>query len=86
MKNFIFKSAAADLQKMFQLLETIQKNGLYCTYRIDSLLKNFEKLLTDKGLQRQVDEYFEEGASSFSELEDTRTSPQTDQENKNDLD
>ncbi len=60
MKNFIFKSADADLQKMFQLLETIQKNGLYCTYRIDSLLKNFEKLLVDKGLQRQVDEYFEQ--------------------------
>jgi len=61
MKNFIFKSSpATDLQKMFQLLETIQKNGLYCTYRIDSLLKNFEKLLTDKSLQKQVDEYFEE--------------------------
>ncbi len=59
MKNFIFKSTDADLQKMFQYLETIQKNGLYCTYRIDSLLKNFEKLLTDKGLQKQVDEYFE---------------------------
>ncbi len=61
MKNFIFKSSpATDLQKMFQLLETIQKNGLYCTYRIDSLLKNFEKLLTDKSLQKQVDEYFED--------------------------
>ncbi len=60
MKNFIFKSTDADLQKMFQLLETIQKNGLYCTYRIDSLLKNFEKLLIDKGLQKQVDEYFED--------------------------
>ncbi len=69
MKNFIFKSTDADLQKMFQLLETIQKNGLYCTYRIDSLLKNFEKLLTDKGLQKQVDAYFED-----------ETSPQTDQD------
>ncbi len=69
MKNFIFKSTDADLQKMFQLLETIQKNGLYCTYRIDSLLKNFEKLLTDKSLQKQVDEYFED-----------ETSPQTDTE------
>ncbi len=68
MKNFIFKSTDADLQKMFQLLETIQKNGLYCTYRIDSLLKNFEKLLTDKGLQKQVDEFFE----------NEETSPQTD--------
>ncbi len=66
MKNFIFKSTDADLQKMFQLLETIQKNGLYCTYRIDALLKVCEKALTDKGLQKQVDEYFEE------------TSPQTD--------
>ncbi len=60
MKNFIFKSTDADLQKMFTILDTIQKNGLYCTYRIDSLLKNFEKLLVDKGLQQQVDQYFEE--------------------------
>ncbi len=72
MKNFIFKSADADLQKMFQLLETIQKNGLYCTYRIDSILKNFDKFLTDKKLQTQVDEYFEE----------EETSPQTDNEDK----
>ncbi len=71
MKTFLFKSSDADLQKMFQLLETIQKNGLYCTYRIDSLLKNFEKLLVDKGLQKQVDEYFEG---------DGETSPQTDSE------
>ncbi len=76
MKNFIFKSTAADLQKMFQLLETIQKNGLYCTYRIDSLLKNFDKLLTDKGLQKQVDEYFE----------NEETSPQTDPDEQKDLD
>ncbi len=63
MKNFIFKSTDADLQKMFTILDTIQKNGLYCTYRIDSLLKNFEKLLTDKSLQKQVDEYFSEDTS-----------------------
>ncbi len=70
MKNFIFKSTDADLQKMFQLLETIQKNGLYCTYRIDSLLKNFEKLLTDKGLQKQVDEYFEDSEHIPEESQD----------------
>ncbi len=76
MKNFIFKSNESDLQKMFQLLETIQKNGLYCTYRIDSLLKNWNKFLTDKSLQTQVDEYFsEDEKESFSE-----TSPQTDSE------
>jgi len=72
MKNFIFKSTDADLQKMFQLLETIQKNGLYCTYRIDSLLKNFDKLLTDKGLQKQVDEYF----GSDNRTEDSSNSPE----------
>ncbi len=74
MKNFIFKSSpATDLQKMFQLLETIQKNGLYCTYRIDSLLKNFEKLLTDKSLQKQVDEYFEESETESDNPPDGST-------------
>ncbi len=60
MNKFLFKSTDADFQKLFQLLDTIQKNGLYCTYRIDSLLKNFEKILNDKGLQKQVDQYFED--------------------------
>ncbi len=73
MKNFIFKSSDADLQKMFQLLETIQKNGLYCTYRIDSLLKNFEKLLVDKGLQKQVDAYFEKDDEDVKELTSLQT-------------
>ncbi len=59
MKNFIFKSSDADLQKMFQLLETIQKNVLYLTYRTDSMLKTLKTLETDKGLQTQVNEYFE---------------------------
>ncbi len=75
MKNFIFKSTAADLQKMFQLIETIQKNVLYVTYRIDMLIKRYDKLEIDKGLQKQVDDYFED-----------ETSPQTDSENKGDLD
>ncbi len=69
MKNFIFKSTDADLQKMFQLLETIQKNGLYCTYRIDSILKNFDKFLNDNKLQKQVDEYFED-SENIPEVED----------------
>ncbi len=79
MKNFIFKSTDADLQKMFQLLETIQKNGLYCTYRIDSLLKNFEKLLTDKSLQTQVDRYFEDETSPQTDLK-THTSQSEEDE------
>ncbi len=67
MKNFIFKSTDADLQKMFTILDTIQKNGLYCTYRLDSLIKNFDKLLTDKNLQKQVDEYFEDDEKNIPE-------------------
>ncbi len=70
MKNFIFKSNESDLQKMFTILDTIQKNVLYLTYRIDALLKKTNAMLVDKGLQKQVDEYFEE------------TSPQTDNEDK----
>ncbi len=60
MKNFIFKSTAADLQKMFQLIETIQKNVLYVTYRIDMLIKRYDKLEIDKALQTQVNDFFDE--------------------------
>ncbi len=70
MTKFLFKSNDSNLSKILAILDTIQKNGLYYTYKIDSLLKNFEKLLTDKSLQKQVDEYFE----------DEETSHQTDHE------
>ncbi len=72
MKNFIFKSVPRDLQKMFQYLETLQKNVLYLTFRVDKILKILKDNETDKGLQKQVDEYFEE---------DTPV-----EDNKNDLD
>ncbi len=68
MTKFIFKSNASDLQKISQSIETLQKNVLYITYRTDSMLKILKEMATDKGLQKQVDEYFEE------------TSPQTDTE------
>ncbi len=60
MNKFLFKSTDADLQKMFSILETIQKNVLYLTYRIDTILKNTNKVVIDKDLQTQVDEYFSE--------------------------
>ncbi len=70
MKNFIFKSTDADLQKIITIISSelnlLQKNVLYITYRIDTILKNTNKMVIDKGLQSQVDEFFEE------------TSPQTD--------
>ncbi len=74
MKNFIFKSTGADLQKMFQLfetkLDTMSGNILYSTNQLDFIRKKIVELVNDKSLQRQVDDYFEE------------TSPQTDSENK----
>ncbi len=66
MKNFIFKSNESDLQKMFQSIETIQKNVLYITYRTDSILKTLNKMVVDKDLQTQVDQYFEEDGSNNS--------------------
>ncbi len=60
MKNFIFKSTDADLQKMFQYLDTLQKNVLYLTHQVDFIRKQISKLVTDKDLQKQVDEYFEQ--------------------------
>ncbi len=72
MKNFIFKSSATDLQKMFQLLETIQKNVLYLTYRTDTLLKKVNSLTVNEGLQKQVDQYFQD------DVDELGTSHQTD--------
>ncbi len=60
MKNFIFKSTDADFKKMFSIIEIIQKNVLYLTYQIDHLTKEMKTLTSDKGLQTQVDEYFDE--------------------------
>ncbi len=68
MKNFIFKSSETDLQKMFTILGTIQKNVLYLTHQVDFIRQKVVLLANDKGLQQQVDKYFEE------------TSPQTDSE------
>ncbi len=67
MKNFIFKSNASDLQKMFQSIETIQKNVLYITYRIDMILKFLAEAKTNSGLQKQVDEYFEDDQNNIPE-------------------
>ncbi len=70
MKNFIFKSNESDLQKMFQYLETQQKNILYLTFQVDKILKIARVNDTNKGLQQQVDKYFEDDVEE--------TSPQTD--------
>ncbi len=62
MKNFIFKSTGADLQKMFQSIETrldiIASNILYSTNQLDFIRKKIVQLDTNKSLQKQVDDYF----------------------------
>ncbi len=60
MNKFLFKSTDADLSKILSILDTLQKNVLYLTYRIDTVLKNTNKMVIDKDLQSQVDEYFED--------------------------
>ncbi len=60
MKNFIFKSTDADLQKMFSILDNLQKNVVYITYRVDSILKLVKTQSVDAGLNKQVDEFFED--------------------------
>ncbi len=70
MKNFIFKSTAADLQKMFSILENLQKNMVYSTYKLDNILKLIKELHTDHNLQKQVDEYFtEDNTEDIPEVE-----------------
>ncbi len=64
MTKFLFKSDKSDLSKMLAILETLQKNTLYITYRVDALIKKINTMDTDKGLQKQVDEYFEEDGTS----------------------
>ncbi len=69
MKKLFFKSTEADLQKLFQLTDTIQKNVLYLTHQVDFIRKNIVEMKHDKDLQLTVDKYFDE------------TSHQTDSEN-----
>ncbi len=71
MKNFIFKSNESDLQKMFSILDNLQKNVVYITYRIDAVLKLLKKLELDSGLQKQVDSYFDkDNENDIPEVED----------------
>ncbi len=64
MKNFIFKSTDADLQKMFSILENLQKNIVYITYKVDNIIKIVKSLATDVQLQKQVDQYFTEDSTN----------------------
>ncbi len=60
MNKFLFKSSDPDLQKMLSILETLQKNILYITYRMDSVLKKVNTLGVDKALDKQISDYYDE--------------------------
>ncbi len=69
MKNFIFKSNESDLQKMFSILENLQKNMLYVTYKTDAIIKLVKSLETDNRLQKSVDAYFDEDNEHIPEVD-----------------
>ncbi len=71
--KFMNLSPDADFYSKFQSqLTVISGNVLYTTHQIDKILKIINKLDVDKGLQKQVDQYFDEDGDEIE------TSPQTD--------
>jgi len=72
MKNFIFKSADADLQKIVSInkLDILMKNVLYATHQLDKILVIVKTLETSSNLQKQVDEYFEDDPKDIPDSSD----------------
>ncbi len=72
--NLKFKSSEPDLKFNIQSqFRIINQNILYLTREVDRLVRMVKQSANDKGLQQQVDKYFDE---------DEETSPQTDIEDK----
>ncbi len=69
MTNFIFKSQGT-FKKISNKLDIIQSELRHQRQDNVQILYLLNKLLTDKNLQKQVDQYFEEGESAG--LPDTR--------------
>ncbi len=71
--NPFLKSSEPDLKKLFKYLETIHKNVLYLTYQVDKVRRDISEMQTDKGLQKQVDDFYpDENTSEVVHPEDTR--------------
>ncbi len=62
MKFDFSKSNDSDFRNKLQLnkLDLMQKNILYLTYQVDWIRKYLTEEQTNKGLQKQVDDYFED--------------------------
>ncbi len=68
MKFDFSKSIDTDFRNKLQLnLDTISKNVLYLTYQVDFIRKWINEQVIDKGLQKQVDDYFEEDSKDIPE-------------------
>jgi len=87
MANFIFKSANRLIKNspltegyLMTKLESIQKELRHQRCDLKDINLKLQKLMIDKHLQMQVDTYFDE------EDDVLRTSPQTDTDNKSDVD
>ncbi len=69
MNKFLFKSTDADLQKIYQYLERMAGNILYITHQVDFIRKRILANETDKRLQSQVSDYFEDTEHIPEEVE-----------------
>ena len=66
MKFDFSKSNDSDFRNKLsiQKLDILLKNVLYCTHRLDTIVEELKLIKTDKNLQSQVDEYFDESEDS----------------------
>ncbi len=68
MKFDFSKSVDTDFRNKLQSdLQLINKNVLYLTYQIDWIRKYINQQIVDKGLQKQVDQYFDDDKSEYQE-------------------
>ncbi len=70
MKNFIFKSAYADLHKMFTKLDTIQTEQRHARSDLAYIIRHINRIAADQNLQKQVDQYFEDDVKDIPEEND----------------
>ncbi len=74
MLNFKNISPSADFYSKLAItdakLEILNKNVLYITHMQDKILKIVKELVDDKGLQKQVDAYFEDETSPQTESDE----------------
>ncbi len=70
--NLKFKSSEPDLKFNIQSqFRIINGNILYLTRELDKVVRMLTQLKADKGLQEQVDKYFDEDTEDIPDKEDS---------------